>query len=105
MLRPPEVAQSMHPEVNELGTIGQPVEYQVAGRPGQYDLAAVRDSAQPGAAVDRLAEIASLVAPLGLRGMQGDAQLYGPTLGMDGALDVQRSRHGIRGAGERRHGA
>jgi hypothetical protein len=84
VLRPPEVAQPMNSEVSEFGAVGQPVEDQVPGRPGQHDLAAVRYRTQPGTAVNRLAEVAFPVAPLRLRGVQSDAQCRL----IDGALDV-----------------
>jgi hypothetical protein len=99
----------MNTEINELGALGEPVEDQVARRPGQHDLTAVRDPAQPGAALDRLTEVTPLVAPLSLCGVQGDAQLQRrflrPSLGMNGTLHLQRGSHGIRCAGERRHNA
>lgn len=44
MLGPPKIAQPMDAEVGELG---QPVQDQVTCRREQYDLAAVRDRAQP----------------------------------------------------------
>jgi hypothetical protein len=64
----------MNTKVSQLGMFGKPIKDQVAGSPGQHNLTAVRNLAQPSASADSLAEITALLAPLGLRGMHGDAQ-------------------------------
>jgi hypothetical protein len=51
VLRAPEVAQSMHPEINEPHAVRQVLGDQVVHRPREQRLAAVSDRAQPGAPV------------------------------------------------------
>ena len=67
-------------------------------RTGQHCLAAVREVAQPGGAVDRRADVVAFVAQVHVAGVHADAQL---DRRQRRTLQLQRAGHRVGGAGER----
>ena len=101
-LRAGQITQRVGAQIGQPHTVGEPVDHQLLGRARQHRLAAVGQIAQPRGAVDRRAGVVTLIAQLHLAGVHPDAQ---PDRGQRRPLQLQRSRHRIGGAGERRHEA
>jgi hypothetical protein len=64
VLGPPEVAEPVAPEIDQLGALREPVDDEVVDATRQQSLAAVADRAQSGAPVQRRAEVVALVEQL-----------------------------------------
>ncbi len=84
----------MHAQIHQLQAVGKVVNHKVPRRLRQHHLTAVRRGAQPGAAIDRRAEVVDLIPQLRLRSVHGYSHLQRhalrPTLGDEGSLDIQR---------------
>ena len=72
---PGQISQLMRTQIGQPGVVRQPIGDQLLCRAGQHGLAAVRQVAQPGGAVDGRTDVVALVPQLHLAGMHADAQL------------------------------
>ncbi len=109
VLRTPEIPQPVRPEIDERHTVRQPIDDKIMHGTRQQYLAAMSDRPQPRTPTQRDTEIIALVAQLRLRGMQRDPhpklQPIGPDLRGQRTLGLQRRRHRVGRARERRHDA
>ena len=108
LLRLGDVLQPMPAERPEGPARNGPVPDDVARRLRDEDLPAVARRADAGGDVDVEADVA-LVAELGLAGVDADAHAHdavrGPRLALDRALEPDRGRDRVAGAGEGEKGA
>ena len=93
-----QVAQRMGAEVVERDVRRELVDDKRFRRTRQHRLAAVREVAQPGGAVDRRADVVAFVAQVHVAGVHADAQL---DRCQRRPLQLQCACHGVGGAGER----
>ncbi len=69
-----QITQWVDAEISQPSIGGEPVDYQIACGAGQDGLAAVRQSAQPGGAVDSRPDVVAIFIHLGVAGVHADAQ-------------------------------
>ena len=93
-----QVAQRVGAEVVQRDVWRELVDDKRFRRARQHRLAAVREVAQPGGAVDRRADVVAFVAQVHVAGVHADAQL---DRRQRRPLQIQRAGHRVGGAGER----
>ena len=100
LLRTGQVTHAVGAEVGEAGPGGQVVGHQVCARPGEEDLAAVAEVAQPASTGDSLAEVADLVLQLCFPRVQAHRARRGSSSACQLALDLQGAGDRLRCPGE-----
>src|SRR5262245_48827771 len=71
VLRPGDIAKSMHSQIDQFVTVGQTIAHRYCTRAGQYDLAPVRGVRNARREIDRRPEVVA-VPQLGHTGMDPD---------------------------------